>query len=145
MTNNECVVVHCLVAKCCCWQHGNWNGCQKNKGGRRILAHQINNNDKWQQMSPFTVFAHHHVHHFSSLLSCLLSVVVVVHLHHHVCHPSASSCLLVLCASWLWLPLCGVLTMVVLHRGGGCVMLVVVVLWCWSVVITLWLWGPLDK
>jgi len=95
-------------------------------------------------MSPFTVFACHHVHRFSSLLSLssICIVMFVVHWHRRVCHPSVSSCLLVSCVLSL---LHGILAMVVLHGGCHRVVLVVVVSWCWSVVIVswLWLWSPL--
>jgi len=72
-------------------------------------------------------------------------LLIVVFTVFHLCHPSALSCLLVSCASLWSLPLCGILTMVVLHGGHHHVVLVVVVSWCWSVVVTswLWLWSPL--
>ena len=123
--NNESVVVCHLVAKCCHRRCSNWNGCQNSDGGRGILAHRINDDNEWQQMSPFTVFLHCCVRRPSSSL-CSLSVSIVHGCCCHCCvvHMPWWCCLVVMwhhgdMASW-----CCVMVVVLCCDDVGVVMLV---------------------
>jgi len=130
MTNDKSVIICHLVAKHRCQWCSNWNGCQKSDRGRGILAHQINDDDKQQQMSPFTVFLHHRVvidPHPRVHCPSALSIIVVVTTASCTCHGGVASwwCgIVVVVVSW-WCGImvvvlcCDVMGVVMLARSGG--------------------------